>query len=348
MQQSLAQELSRLVVEALVQIGLTERDVLGGAIEHTELPWQVPPLVIEAHLFGAALSEYFDRPTFVNLDHFINMYSDALADMRNAPAKVLNGEGFKQLYSALPRIKLAERQLYFAMPDGFPGGISDYAGASFALECAHILRTNAKLSEFVSDEDNYYAVLPDGMEVGVKDGVPSVWYEQWDLPVSGMVQEMLRQPRGTLWEGCDHDVIAKVRSVCHIYEKSLRDFEAVDWALQALRVIDGSRELLRAVRSLKAVAFERTSRMDALNYAVEVAGRLSITDRQRIETLKHALVPDILSITQFSKQIYGYYTTVPAVVSPKVLARIQQNVQALLDHETMLFARTNPAISRQT
>lgn len=339
---SLANELSRLVVEALVKIGLTERDVLGGAIVHTDLPWQVPPLVVEAQLFGVALSEYIDRPTYINIDAFINFFSDTLADMRNSPRKVLGIEGYKSLIYAVPQIKAVERGLHFSIPDGFPGAVSDYAGVTLALECAHMLRTNAKLVDFFSDDDTYCAVLPDGMAIGVRHGLPTAWPEQWDLPVSGMVQELLRQPRGAVWEGCDYNVISQVRSVCKVYERAIKGYEAVDWALQALRIIDGERAMLKAVRSLKSVAYERGARLSQLQQAVQVANAMALTDRQRIETLKNILVPDILTPAQFSKQLYGYYVLVPPVVLPKVLVRIQEAVQGLLEHEEMLYARVNP------
>jgi hypothetical protein len=339
---SVATELSKLVVEALVQLGLTERDVLGGAIVHTDLPWQVPPLVVEATLFGASLSEYIDRPTYVDVDQLVTMYSDCLSDMRNAPRKVLMAEGYRIAHLALPRTRMQERHMIFSLPDGFPGPVGDYAGVTLALECAHVLRTNAKISAFISDDDNYFAVLPDGMEVGVKDGLPTVWYDQWDFSVEGMVQELLHQPRGAVWEGCDYNVISQVRSVCKVFEKSMREHEAVDWALQALRVIEGERELLRAMRSIKTVAYERGERMRSLQEAVEIAHAMAITDRQRIEALKGMLVPDILSVSQFSKQIYNFYAKVPPVVAPKVLSRIQEGVQAMLDQEEALYAKINP------
>lgn len=339
---TLATELSRLVVEALVQINLSSSDVLGGAIVHTMLPWQVPPLVIEAPLFGAELSEYLDRPTTVSVEGLVNLFSDALCDMRNAPRKVLTAEGYRGLHHALPNIRSSERHMSFSMPDGFPGAIGDYAGITLALECAHLLRTNTKVSDFVSDDDNYYAVLPDGMEVGVKDGLPSVWYEQWDIPANGIVQELLRQPRGALWEGCDYNVISQVRSVITVYRKHLKDFEALDWVLQTLRVIGGERELLSALRNLKLVAYERAARLATLKDAVQLANAMSITDRQRIEALKNALVPDILTPQQFTKQLYSFYRVVPPVVAPKVLLRIQEGVQALLDQEEILYARLNP------
>jgi hypothetical protein len=345
---STATTLSRLVVEALVKIGLTEKDVLGGAFQHTDLPWQVPPLVIEATLFGAALSEYIDVPTYVHVDHLINLFTDALNDMRNNPRKVLTPDGYKATGLALPHTRASERHLTFSMPDGFPGSVSEYAGTTLGLECAHLLRTNAKVTDFVSDDDNYYAVLPSGTEIGVKDGMPTWASDQWDFPVSGMVQELLRSPRGAVWEGCDYNVIARVRDVAYTYQKHIVEFEAVDWALQALRVIDGERELLRAVKSIKKVAYERTERMAALRQAVEISKMMAISDRQRVETLKTLLVPDILKPGQFSKYIYTFYGVVPVLVAGQTMMKIQENVAALLEQEEALYMQENPAKSLPT
>jgi hypothetical protein len=339
---SLATQLSRLVVEALVKIGLTEKDVLGGAFQHTDLPWQVPPLIVEATLFGAPFSEYVDVPTHINIDGMINMFGDVLLDMRNNPRKVLTVDGYRATSYAAPHIKSNERGLYFSMPDGFPGSVTDYAGITFSLECAHIVRHNARLEDFVNDEDNYYAVLPGGTQIGVRDGLPTVAFDQWDIPVHGMVQELLRSPRGALWEGCDYNVISKTRSVVYERREEIKEFEAVDWALQTLRVIDGDKALLTAVRNIKKTAYERGARFETLKQAIQISTAAAITDRQRIEALKNLLVPDIMKIGQFSRQIYSYYKVPPAVLSAKTLVKITHLVQDLYDQEEMLYAREVP------
>lgn len=336
---SLATQLSRLVVEALVKIGLTEQDVLGGAFLQTDLPWQVPPLVIEAPLFGAPLSEYIDFPMYVHVDHMINLFSDTLQDLRNAPAKVITHEGYKAVGNVLPHVRAMHRGLYFSLPDGYPQRVSDYAGVTLALECANLLRINSRLTSFVSDEDNYYATLPSGIEVGVRDGLPTIGAEQWDLPVSGMVQELLRTPRGAVWEGCDYNIIAKVRDVAHRYKDSIKEFEAVDWALQALRVMDADKPLLRTVKGIKRVAFEREGRMVTLRDAVTVSLAQGMTDRQRIDALRNMLVPDIVKPAQFTKLIYNYYKVPPPVLAASSLVRIQQAVRGLLENEEMLYAK---------
>lgn len=337
--ESLAKTLATQVVEALVLIGLNQEDILSGEIEFTNLPWQVPPLVVDAPLFGVPLSEFVDRVVYVNTEGLAQLWADALADMKNHPDKVLTMDGFRAMITAMPTIKLRERSLYLSLPDGFPGGITDLAAAVLSLECAHVMRTNSKLQGFVSDEDNYYAQLESGIEVGIKDGLPAMYGEIWDTPVNGMVQEMLRTPRGAVFEGCDYDIIAKVRSLVYTYHTNFRDYEAVDWALQILRIIEGHKELLAAVYGVRKIAYNRKVRREALLQAVEVVDRLSYTDRQRIETLKHVLVPEVLTAIQFSKQLYPFNKLPPPVLAEKVLNRIRNGVNTLLHQEERLYTR---------
>ncbi len=337
-QDSLANQLSREIVEALVKIGLTQEDVLGGAIQHTELPWQVPPLVVEATLFGVPLSEYLDSSTYVNSDRLYTLWSDALGDFKNNPDKVLTFNGYKATSYALPALRSNERLLRLSLPEGYPGGITDLAAVVLSLECAHLLRQNALTVEFLNDDDNYCALLPSGAKVGIVDGYPAVWAEIWDgMPINGMVQEILRTPRGSVWEGCDYNILSKVRSLVHEYQRSIRDYEAVDWALQTLRVIDGTDALLAACKNLKQTAHIRKVRLAVLDTALEVARRASITDRQRVETLKGILVPEVLTTQQFSRQVYPYYRQVPPLLAPRAVQRMRENLKALRDSEEALY-----------
>lgn len=336
--ESLAKVLSQMVVEALVQIGFNQDDILQGAIEFTNLPWQVPPLVMEAPLFGIPLSDYIDRAVYVNTDALATMWSDALASMKNSPDRVLTHDGWRSASVALPSIKTRERPLYLSLPEGFPGGITDISAVMLSLECAHIMRANSKLTNFVSDEDSYYAVLPTGLEVGVKNGLPAMYDDIWDVPVNGMVQEMLRTPRGSVFEGCDYNIIAKVRSIIYTYHKGVKDYEGVDWAIQALRVIDGHKELLEAIFNVKKTAYNRKVRMQALERAAQVVNQLSLTDRQRIETLKHLLVPEVITARKFSKIVFPFNKLPPPVLADHVLERVRNGVMELVHVEETLYA----------
>lgn len=336
--ESLAKVLARQVVEALVVIGLTQEDILQGPIEFTTLPWQVPPLVVDAPLFGVPLSGYIDRAVYVNTDALTTLWSEALGNMKNHPDKVLTHDGYRAGSNALPNVRLFERPLYLSLPEGFPGGITDLGAVMLSLECAHVMRANSKLSGFVSDEDNYYAITNHGIEVGVKSGLPTMYDDVWDVPVDGMVQEMLRAPRGTVFEGCDYDIIAKVRSIVYTFRTQFRDYEAVDWSLQTLRVIGGARELLAAVFNIKVVRYERKVRRTALEEAVSTVKQLSMTDRQKIEVLKHLLVPEVISSGTFSKEIYPFNKLPPPVLSARTAEKISAAVLKLYNEEESLYA----------
>jgi hypothetical protein len=328
---SLATTLSTLIVEAMVQIGLTQEDVLSKPTEDAALPWQIPPLVVEATLFDVPLSEYLDRVVYINAQALLNLWSDALLNMKNNPDSVISVDGgFRATSYAIPNVRSNERQLHLSMPEGFPGAVTDTAVSMLCLECAHLLRTNARIDHFVNDDSNYYAVLYDTKEVvGIKDGLPALFADQWDISV----------------EGSDYNIVSKVRLLIHKYAKSFRDFEALDWALQTLRVVDGHVELLSAVRAIKKVAYSRAARLKLLEHCVEVLFRLSMTDRQRIESLKGMLVPEIMSSGKFSKMIYPFYAVPPALLSEKVLVRIRLAVQALYEEERRLYAVTNRIVS---
>lgn len=339
--ETLARTLSRQVVEALGLIGLTQEDILQGPIEFTEFPWQVPPLVVDAPLFGVPFSEYTDRAVYVNTDALAILWSEALANMKNSPNKVVTHDGYRSATNAIPSVRLRERMLYLAIPEGFPGNITDLAAVLLSLECAHIMRSNSKLRAFVSDEDNYYAVTPTGVEVGLKNGLPAMYDDVWDMPVNGMVHDMLRTPRGSVFEGCDYNIISKVRSIAHTYHKLIRDYEAVEWALQVLRVVSGERELLDAVLNVKRITYERKVRTDALAQAVDVVNQLALTDRQKIETLKHLLVPEVISSGTFSKVIFPFHKLPPPVLAFKVAERIKTAVERLCSEEEELYSRRN-------
>lgn len=338
---SMASTLSTLVVEALVLVGLTQDDILTGPIEHTNLPWQIPPLIVESTIFDVPLSEYLDTVIWINPEALDNMMSDAIFNLKNSPQSVLGAEGYKGTSYVIPNVRSSERQIHFSLPEGFPDNVTDSAVAMLCLECAHVMRKNAKLKSFGSDDSNYYAEMMNEQKIGIVGGLPSIGSEVWDISVEGMVQELLRTPRGELWEGCDYNIIAKVRSVVTKHSKLFRDFDAVDWMLQTLRVVDGQQELLDAVRSIKKVANNRKLRLLAVRECVVVVNQMAITDRQRIETLKGMLVPDFMSSGKFSKTIFGYYKVPPPVLQIKVLTRIKENIENLCAEEERLYADSN-------
>lgn len=328
---SLAWTLSRAVVESMSASGVSQDDFLTGPIKETSLPWQVPPLHVMAPLMKFPLQSYLDRPTWINADELYNLWTDALMLLRHQPLKVLTELGnYRAASVAIPHIKVPERRMRLSVPEGFPHGVSDQTGAMLSLEVAHLFRDNAQIKSFWYDENSYYAVLPDGREVGVKDGLPTIGAEEWDVSVEGIVQEMLEAGRGEVWEGCDYDIIAKTRSLLHEGRFKFPEQDGLDWALQALRVLDGRSALLRAIQSARAMLYMQGVRRARLKEAHEVAHRVTISDRARIETLRALLVPEVLTATQFSKRVYAYAAAVPVILSPAVLARVREGVDQLV------------------
>jgi hypothetical protein len=331
----LVKRLSLLVVHAIAQWGVTRDDVFTGGIKYMDLMWQIPPLVSEDKLFGQTFSEHVQATTYVNADALAAFWADAMYDLRNRPHRVCAEDGYRLSTNAFPHMRKDERALHLSMPEGFPDSISNNAAVTFCLECAHILNGNTKLDGFVNDEDNYYAILPTGTEVGIKDGLPAHGSEVWDLPVHGMVQDLITSPRGEMFEGCDYSIISKVRSLLWDHQR-MRDWQGVDWALQALRVMGGEKVLQEDVSRIKTVVSTRNARLATLTDAVEVVNRVALTDRQRVEILKHLLVPEVMSSATFNRTIYPLYRTPPPMMPEKSLVRMRQAVQDLYDAEVSM------------
>ena len=338
---AITQTLARAVVESMSASGVTQDDFLTGQIKLTNLPWQVPPLHVASPLMKIPLKDYIDQPTWISVDHILNLWSDGLMLLRNAPAKILTEMGVYRMASlAIPHIKTPERMLRLSIPEGFPGGVADHCGAILSLEVAHLLKDNARIKAFTYDDNSYFATLPDGSEVGIKNGLPTVAEDEWDISVEGIVQEMLETGRGAVWEGCDYDIIAKTRSLLNEGRWKFPEQEGLDWALQALRVLDGRSALLKAIQSARAMIYLRNLRRARLIEAREVALRHTISDRARIETLRGLLVPEVLTPTQFSKRLFSYSAAVPVLLSASALARVRAGVEELLMEEENYYAIT--------
>lgn len=333
---SLVSSLIRPVVKALAATGLSQKDLLSGAIEFTDLPWQAPALNCTAKLGGVPVSQYLDtHHPRLRVDGLVDFWDNALVQLRFAPMRVAEEDGWRAASYALPDSKPGERALWLSMPEGFPSTVSEYEGITLSMECAHLLRIGGQYADFVTDEDNYHAVLADGRIVGVKDGLPARHADQWDLPVTGMVQELLMLPRGRTSTTCDYDLIAKLRSVVWSRQAQLAEFEGIDWALQTLRVLSHGAQLPEVLRSVSVFdANKRISarRVQVVKEALDLMGVVSISDRSRMIAIRSLLVPEVLSISKYRSRIYSS-DDIPAALSPKIIAKINERLQLLLEEE---------------
>lgn len=333
---SLAASLIKPVVRALTETGLTQRELLGGAIEHTDLMWQVPALRCEAKLDGVPISQLADTVTLrVSVDALYRFWDEALFNLRAAPYRVAEDTGWRGLSYALPTASPGHRAYCITLPDGFPSGMSDYAGINLSLECAHVLRVGGYCDEFVENENDYYATLKDGRKVGVKDGLPLLHSDQWDIPATGMVLDLLSMSRGMLFTGCDYDLVAKLRSVAVQRREQLKEFDGIDAALQALRVLSHGEQLAVVQNSLSALVVAQKvnkRRVQVVREAIEVAELFTISDRARVMAIRTLLVPEVLPLHKFRSQLYAT-DRVPAALTPKLLSKIRSRLRELLEEE---------------
>jgi hypothetical protein len=333
--------LADAVARSFEVAGFSPADLLGGPIAITELPWQAPPLKVERLYWGMSFSSYLDYPLAVKSEELFEWYRNGLYWLKHSPEMMGDSEGYFQLTKLFVNTRAGERKLALPLPDGWPTG--EYStGSIFALEVARLFKTSSKdLLGFSEDDSNYYAETPWG-KVGIVDGYVSEHRELWDVSCAGLVEGLLESPRGCLTTSCLYDTIARLRSVLHEEAGRFTDFEMVDYALQALRVLaDGEicRELHQALTGMSAAGFKRKARIKAFEEALATMLSWSMTDRVKISTLQELLVPTHMNLAEYSRKILDPYKIMPSVLSTRVEARIV----ATLRHELLKATNADQA-----
>lgn len=335
-QATLVASLMRPVARHLAKTGLTQKELLSGPIEHTDLLWETPPLMCGALLDGVPLHFMFEnRVPYVVPHKLYEFWQTALMLLRAQPFAAVRGGSWAGLHEALPKTNTYERGLWVTIPRGFPNNIDDYSGVTLSLECAHLMRLATPIKKLVESENDYYVVMENDMEIGVRDGLPIVEYGQWDLPVTGMVMDLMRLPRGDAFTGCDYDLISKLRSVAHRFKNKIEEHEGVDWALQTLRVLAGGRllpEVQKGIASFRVEQITHQHRIKTLRDTIELANAFSISDRARVLAIRSLLVPEFMPLSKFQATIF-HADQPPAAMSAKARERMQKALQELLDEE---------------
>lgn len=323
--------LAEAVAASFEAAGFSPSDLLQGQIRITDLPWQAPPLLCEAPLGGVPLHEHLAYPLGADAEELYRFYLDTLAGLKTDPENIATPEGYKGLARVLPRATAGERNLALPVPDGWPAGTYS-TGAMFAMEVARLFFTSTiHCSAFVSNANDYYATTPWG-DVGVKAGLPTACQDLWDLPCLGHVQGMLELPRGLLSTNCSYDIVARLRSALHESPEAFAEFEGVDYALQALRILAGSglsQELKTAVERMSLTAFKRKARIKAFEEAVSVMQSWHLTDRAKVSMLMEILVPTHFTLPEFSRKVLNPLKVLPAVLANKT----ERRILATLKHE---------------
>lgn len=304
---SALRSLSKAVSLAFAKAALPN-DALSGAIEHTDLPWQSPPLFTHLELHGIPLQEYFADPLVVNHDAFISFWQQTMRSLRQTPSMIVSDGTYDGLSAAMPGVRNGVRALRFTPPAGHPDDMDPRAGVLFSMEAAYTAYLSLAAVDWVTDENNFFVHLQDGTLVGVRDGQPLAGAEYWHFDARGMVLELAAQMRGTVTYDCWYDSIAFARSLLHTHAAKFGDeFEAVDLAIQALRVLSAGRQCPDLVHEMRAVPknyLKATEQYRVLKSAIGVLDQ-PVSDRAKLLTLHAELVPFVLKATTFRTQIYA-------------------------------------------
>jgi hypothetical protein len=341
MPHSLIPPLVSMVASAFSKLNLPAVEVLSGKVTHTDLIWQAPPLACKVTFKGTPLHEWL-QPRSVIRDEaaFDAWLTETLRALRHHPLKAITKKGFMGL-SGVANASAEVRRLMFSVPEGFPYNCGSYTAAVFCLEAAEVLKFAVGIRDIVISEDDHYVVTSAGLIVGVKAGFPTHGYADYDTPLEGIVSELREMPRGDAFQGCDYDLISKCRSVLHDHKKDLRDFEALDYALQALRLMSEGKHLpalQEAVSKMKVNEVRDQAALRALRDCCSLWECHAYSDRQKFSAIKALLVPHVLSKAEFKELVYNYGASIPATMRQETSGRIAFNINALRKQEENNFA----------
>lgn len=336
--QKLISTLASALIPNLAVQGCTLEEVLSGELKHTKLDWQIPPLKATATLNGLPLWCYFQQPFKVDEEVFFSFWSDTLYNMYYHPNKVWLGGCYREAQRELKLPKVMSTY-WLSYPEGAPGRPSDYSPIVFSLECAALYTLTGYVIEVVESPDNYYVVTSQGREIGVKDGLPLVASDVWDYSALGTVDELLYQPRGLISNQCEYGVIDKLRCYLHQNKDKFEEFEGMDLALQALRLMVAGEDVLKALRSLRVVKDSLYLHSASLDSSLELLSDWKLSDRQKILTLKETLVPSVMGRGQFSKLVHPYHAEIPPSLKPGKIFQIIEKLKKFAEEQKAKHAR---------
>lgn len=325
--------LAAAITQSFQEAGFLPDDLLQGQIVHTDLPWQAPPLKSEATLLGLPVTTYLDYPVKADTEAFYSFYCEALSLLHRAPSKAIGSVGWRGFSSCASKINSGERLLRITVPEGFPEDMSVFAGHRFAVEAAHFARGSLLITGHLEDANNYWVDTAWG-RIGIENNLPTAYAGIWDLSSEGQLHEMLHTPRGLISTACIYDVLAKVRSVLYENMERFPEFEGVDAAIMALRVMtqgNNCRELLRGIENMSRAAFFRKQKIATLEECIGIMEQWGLNDRTKISMLFERLVPQVLNMAQYQLKIINPYKVMPTVLSNKTEQRIISTLKRFKD-----------------
>lgn len=318
---------------------LTDDEKVPRQIENTDLPWTTPPLTTSLTLGRADLQSYFDVPLPVGQEDLIRFWKETLVLMDQSPSRLLHRGVLVTTKGTMPYVKPGTRAFRFSTPLGYPDMLSPDAGVVFSLEVAHAAYISLGITERVMDQNNYYVTLRNGVQIGVKDGRPCTPCA-FDFDASGMVLDLLETSRGTSNQTCMYDQLAFARSLLHSHaDKFRRDFEAIDYALQALRYLtqggycpDLITRIQQAPQDLRLIREQSRAVLEAIDTM-----HAEISDKSKLMSIEATLVPLVMKISAFRATIFSspsYPFTMEAGKTEKIttaLTELYERLQCKLE-----------------
>lgn len=300
--------LAQVVADNFASAPLTSSERNPPRIARTDLPWACPPLRTHTKLNGVPLTEYLTPDCAVDADALYAFWTLNLKQLWDVPVNCLKGGLFVGLQKVLPGARKGTCATAFSLPLGWPGQIDESAGLTFSLEAAHLaIHCVRDLQAVYDDDDSYAAQLADGRVIGVLNGVPAASAYWKHYSQRGVITDLTETFRGQSLVECQYDQLAALRSVLWENDKAFPQFEAMDIAMQALRVMSfgtrcpnlsaGGREQAGRVEQLR-------EREIALYDAIDVM-HASMVDRRKLECLWQILVPVVMSKTRFRRDLFA-------------------------------------------
>ena len=321
--------LSSALAVVFGRLDLPVKELLNSPLQHIDLDWQVPPIRSDELLNGQPFWQYMEQKVKIDEEVLYSFWCDTLYNMRNNTSRVWINGAYREARTTF-NLSRTVSSYCLALPDGAPAQPNDYAGIVFSLECANLLRMAGGVLELFASDDDYYVKTASGYEVGVRDGLPIVSAEEWDVSANGLIKEILYQPRGAIDTTCRYDIIAKMRSILWEHRASVSEFEGADLALQALRILDGDSHLLRAVSGIKESKSKTNGRAVVLRTALELLKAPGLSDRQKLSSVQDMLVPAALGKAAFSRLLYSYRQDFPAMLPLAKMLKIESRLEDLL------------------
>lgn len=326
--------LANAVAVAFASANLTEAEKHPeGGIVHRDLPWCCPPLITPLVLDGT-MQDHLDAPLPVTSDALHAFWVATMRQMWHEPSRVMRNGTFAKLGAAMPQAKMGQRALRFSTPPGAPSKIDETAGITLSLEVAHCAAISMPVMDVFTDDDSYIVTVAGGRRFGVGAGLPLI-DSPWSFDATGMVQELLQAPRGEVSYTCHYDQIASVRSIVHTNAKKFpHNFEAMDQALQTLRYLSLGGycpELTTAlvVKPLEVMMWKEKEY--AYREALDII-RTSMSDRAKLYALRNKLVPQVMTVSKFKREIFSA-AQFPFSMAAGKTEEIEANLVALYKNE---------------